>query len=80
MNSSENVLVFNFCYLTLNNTYDIDILSYDLKNGSERYLQGRFQTFTQGGAICGPPWNFLAPPAGGCELAQGGAKEETKYL
>jgi hypothetical protein len=23
----------------LNNTYDIDILSYDLKNGSERFFQ-----------------------------------------
>ena len=51
--------------------------------------QGRFQTFTQGGAnwrakraenFWPPPGIFWHPPAGGGELAQGGAKEETKYL
>jgi hypothetical protein len=26
------------------------------------------------------PWHFWHPPAGWCELAQGGAKEETKYI
>ena len=44
--------------------------------------QGRFQTFTQGGTN----WRgkqaeiFWPPPCRGGELAQGGAKEETKYL
>ena len=54
-----------------------------------RLNQGRFQTFTQGGANwrakqaenCWPPPGIFWPPtAGGGELAQGGAKEETKYL